>query len=107
MSLTNLIDDLSDNSAHLLDAMRSGDAAAIEVAVATFRLAVEQVQAAAPWAAEPGLRDKLATLMPQLDESRALSCLLADMTGQMHDLVAARALDTRGPLTARPGDRFA
>ncbi|GEM_PF-1482183 len=107
MSLTDLIDDLSDNKTALLDAMRSGDAAAIEEAVATFRHAVEQVETAAPWAAGPGLREKLAALMPQLDEARALSCLLADMTGQMHDMAAARARDTRQPLTARAGDRFA
>lgn len=107
MSLTNLIDDLAENSESLRAAMQSGDAARIEEATEAFRNALERVKAIGAAPAEPGLREKLAALQPQLEEARALSCLLADMTGQMHDLVAAKAMDVRQPLYSRAGERFA
>ena len=107
MSLTKLIDDLSDNSNGLQLAMLSGNAETIEEAVVAFRDAVAELKAVGQWPEDPAVREKLVALMPQLDEYRALACLLADMTGQTHDMVAARALDVNHKLYGRVGDRFA
>ncbi|MBO9575130.1 MAG: hypothetical protein J7494_05290 [Sphingobium sp.] len=107
MSLTKLIDDLSENSASLHEAMLSGNAAAVEEATQAFRDVVEQLRAVDQWSGDPATRAKLVALMPQLDDHRALACLLADMTGQMHEMAAARARDTRPVRSARVGDRFA
>jgi hypothetical protein len=107
MSLTDLIDDLSQNSANLQSAMLSGHAESIEYAITTFREAVDRLRAAGQWSDDPAFRAKLIALMPQLDDHRALACLLADMTGQMHEMAAARARDVRQTVYGRPGDRFA
>ncbi len=107
MSLTNLIDDLSDKSEKLRNAMQGADVARIEDAVDGFCEAFEAVRAVGEWPADPALRDRLAALRPELEQSRALACLLADMTGQMHDLAASRSRDARQPLYSRHGDRMA
>jgi hypothetical protein len=107
MSLTKLIDDLSDNSAKLRVAMQTADISLIEEAVDAFWGSVEAMKAVGPNPNEPGLQDKLAALKPELEQARALACLLGDMTGQMHDLAASRARDARQPLYARSGERFA
>jgi hypothetical protein len=107
MSLTTLIDDLTISSENLHSAMQSGNAESVETATDAFRSALDRVNAAGPWASEPQLRDKVGALMAQLEESRALSCLLADMTAQAHEMAAARAGDTRQPLYTRSGERFA
>ena len=107
MSLTNLIDDLSDNTSNLHIAMLSGNPESIEEAIETFREAVEQLKAMGQWSDDPAVRAKLIALMPQLDDHRALACLLADMTGQMHEMASARARDVRQMVNGRTGDRFA
>lgn len=107
MSLTKLIDDLAEKSTGLRSAMQSSNVAAIEGALEAFAVSLQKVRSVGQWPAEPELRSKLATLMPDLEQSRALACLLADMTGQMHEMVAGRARDARQPLYARTGERMA
>jgi len=107
MGLTNLIDDLADNSEKLRVAMQGADVALIEDAVDGFCAAFEAVRAVEQWPADPALQARLEMLRPELEQSRALACLLADMTGQMHDLAASRSLDARQPLYSRSGDRMA
>ncbi len=107
MSLTNLIDDLSDKSEKLRAAMQGADVARIEDAVDGFCEAFEAVRAVGQWPADPALRERLAALRPELEQARGLACLLADMTGQMHDLAVSRSPDARQPLYSRSGDRMA
>ncbi len=107
MSLTKLVDDLSENSVRLRSAMQSADVTLIEEAVDAFWGSVEDMKAIGQWPNEPNLREKLAALKPELEQARALACLLGDMTGQMHDLAVSRSRDARQPLYARNGERFA
>lgn len=107
MSLTNLIDDLSEKSEKLRSAMQGADVARIEDAVDGFCAAFEAVRAVGGWPQTPELREKLAALQPELEQLRALACLLADMTGQMRDMVVTKAHDARQPLYARSGERYA
>jgi len=107
MSLTNLIDDLTEKSAKLRSAMESSDVARIDAAGEAFWDSIEAVKAVGEWPATPELREKLAALRPQLEESRALAFLLADMTGQMHELAASKARSVRPALYGRTGERFA
>jgi hypothetical protein len=108
MSLTKLIDDLTDNSERLRSAMMGADVDLIEEAVDAFCATLDAVRSADPAAATgPDLREKLGALGIELQQSRALACLLSDMTGQMHDLVVKRAMDVRQPLYGRSGERYA
>jgi hypothetical protein len=102
-----LIEDIKDKAAMLRAAMQSGKAAAIEAAGEALRAAVDQAKTRHSWRAEPALRTVLAHLRAELDETRAFACLLADMTGQMHDLVVSRARDVRQPVYSRQGARTA
>ena len=106
MSPTKLIDDLAETTTRLHAAMQSSSAAAIDRATEAFYDALDAVRAVPSWPAEPALREKLVALRPQLDQARALACLFADMTGQMHELVVARSRNARQPLYGRTGDRF-
>lgn len=105
MNPIELIHDLSDNSAKLRAAMQSSNMAAIEEATKEFQAALEKVQAVGHWTPDAELRQKLVELRPELDESRKIACLLADMTGQMHDLIAQRTIDARQPVYKRSGAR--
>ncbi len=107
MSLTKLIDDLTEKSTKLRSAMESSDVARIDAAGEAFWDSLEAVRAIGQWQATPELREKLAVLRPQLEESRALACLLADMTGQMHEMAASKARNSRPALYARTGERMA
>ena len=107
MSLTKLIDDLSQNSINLRTAMQGADVALIEDSVDAFCASLEAVRAVDNWPADGEVRAKFEALKPELEQSRALACLLADMTGQMHDLAVARAPQARQPLYGRTGERFA
>ncbi len=107
MSLTKLIDDLTENSQNLRTAMQGADVPVIEEAVDAFCVSLEAVRAVEHWPADPVLRAKFEALKPELEQSRALACLYADMTGQMHELAAARAPQARQPLYGRTGERFA
>ncbi len=107
MSLTKLIDDLTENSEKLRTAMMGADVTVIEEAVDAFCATLEAVRASDTSTADPELREKLGSLGAELEQSRALACLLSDMTGQMHDLIATRTLDVRQPLYARSGERYA
>jgi len=106
MSLTNLIDDLTKSSENLRAAMQGADIAYIEDAVDAFCASFEAVRAIDHWPADGDLRAKIGALQPELEQSRALACLLADMTGQMHELAASRAPQARQQLYGRTGDRF-
>jgi len=107
MSLTKLIDDLQENSANLRTAMQGADVAYIEDAVDAFCASLEAVRAIDNWPSNPEFRAKFEALKPELEQSRALALLLADMSGQMHELAAARAPQARQPLYGRSGERFA
>jgi hypothetical protein len=107
MSLTDLIDDLTENSANLRAAMQGADVVRIEEAVDAFCASLEAVRAVGQWPADSQIRAKFEALAPELEQSRALACLLADMTGQMHDLAVSRAPQARQPLYGRTGERFA
>jgi hypothetical protein len=106
MSLTNLIDNLAKSSENLRTAMQGADIPVIEDAVDAFCASFEAVRAIDTWPADPELRAKFAALQPELEQSRALACLLADMTGQMHELAASRAPQARQQLYGRSGERF-
>jgi hypothetical protein len=103
MTPIELIHELSGNSAKLREAMQGSNLAAIEEATKEFQAALEKVQAVGKWTADPELREKLVELRPELDESRKIACLLADMTGQMHELISKRILDARQPVYKRSG----
>ncbi len=107
MSLTQLFDDLTENSANLRTAMQGADVARIEDAVDAFCASLEAVRAIDEWPADPALRAQFLALKPELEQSRALACLLADMTGQMHDLAVTRAPQASQQLYGRTGERFA
>ena len=107
MSLTNLIDDLSENSARLRSAMQGADIPYIEDAVDAFCASLEAVRAVDHWPADGALRAKFEALKPELEQARALALLLADMSGQMHELAASRAPQARQQLYGRSGERFA
>lgn len=106
MSLTDLIDDLTKTSANLRTAMQGADIPVIEDAVDAFCASFEAVRAIDNWPADPELRAKFTALQPELEQSRALACLLADMTGQMQELAASRAPRSRQQLYGRTGERF-
>ncbi len=107
MSPTNLIDDLAVKSETLQAAMQSGQLARIDAAVEGFTATLEQVRAVGQWPADPALREALVPLAPLLDQARTMASLLADMTGQMHDMAVSKARDARQPLYARTGARMA
>ena len=76
------VDKLVEAAAALRDGMESADAAAIETSIDAMRDAIKHVQAIGVWHSDPALRQRFADLLPELDSSRMLSCLLRDMTGQ-------------------------
>ena len=96
-----LIDRLIATAATLRATMESGDSGKIEAATAQFRAAIEAVQQVDAWRADPRLKDRLKTLLPELEASRMLACLLSDMTGQAHLAAASRSRDARQPLYTR------
>lgn len=105
MSQADLIDDLAAHSAQLDQALQSGNAETIEQATARFSAALSAIQAANGWAADSALNQHLRALQRELDDTRKLACLLADMTAQMHDLTAAGIRGARQPLYKRSGAR--
>lgn len=100
MSL-DLIDRLVATAAELRSAMEGGDPGRIETATAQFRAAIEAAQQVEAWRADPRLKERLKTLLPELEASRMLACLLSDMTGQAHLAAASRTRDARQPLYTR------
>ncbi len=97
MSLA-LVDDLSAATAHLRAAMQKADLSDIEKAMARFRGAIEAIEAVGAWRSNSDLRERVKTVIAELESSRMLACLLGDMTGQMHAAFAARNPDAPQPL---------
>jgi hypothetical protein len=102
-----LIETLHAKSASLHAAMMTGNLVAIEQATEDFRETVALAKSVRNWQKQPALRAAIVGLREQLEQSRAMACLLADMTGQMHDFVIARARDGRQPVYSRQGIRTA
>ena len=76
------VKNLSSVTSRLRSAMEASDAARIEAAIEDMRQAIEQVKAIGAVRADPAIRKQLETLLPQLDSSRMLACLLGDLAGQ-------------------------
>ena len=105
MNNFDLIDDLAEKTGKLRAAMHSSNVAAIENATEEFRNALVKVKAVGLWTADPALKQRIVDLLPELEESRMLACLLADMTGQLNEIAAARAGNARQNLYKRNGAR--
>jgi Spy/CpxP family protein refolding chaperone len=88
-----LIEDLSAASTQLRAAMQRADLPDIESSMERFRSSLAAVQAVGAWRANPEAKAKIKALAEELESSRALACLLGDMTGQMNSAMAARNLD--------------
>ncbi len=74
MSLTNLIDDLQENSANLRTAMQGADIAYIEDAVDAFCASLEAVRAVDTWPANPEMRARLRLLSPNSSNRAPWPC---------------------------------
>lgn len=107
MSQLDLIDDLAAKGGMLRKAMHSSDVEVIGNALEDFCGAIQAVQAVSDWQKDPILKEKLEALRPEIEQSRQLACLLADMTGQMHQMTSGKARDARQPLYGRTGARYA
>lgn len=77
-----VIDALAEASTRLRGAMEASDADRIEAAIADFREALARVQAIGAWRTDPLLKQRIQSLLPRLESSRMLACLLGDLTGQ-------------------------
>ncbi len=77
-----VIDALAEASTRLRGAMEASDADRIEAAIVDFREALTRVQAIGAWRADPLLKQRVQSLLPRLESSRMLACLLGDLTGQ-------------------------
>ena len=86
-----VIDALAEASTRLRGAMEASDAERIEAAIVDFREALARVQAIGAWRADPLLKQRVQSLLPRLESSRMLACLLGDLTGQR--LAAMSAAD--------------
>lgn len=105
MTNLDLIDDLAEKTGSLRAAMHSSNVAAIEAATDEFRNALIKVKSVGLWSTDPALKQRIVALLPELEQSRMLACLLADMTGQLNAMAVARARDARQPLYKRNGTR--
>ncbi|MBT2187065.1 hypothetical protein [Sphingobium nicotianae] len=92
MSLA-LIDDLSAAAAHLRAAMQKADLSDIETAMIRFRTAMDAVQPLGAWRSNAELKARVKTVIAELDSSRMLACLLADLAGLKHAAFAAQNVD--------------
>lgn len=81
--------------------MEASDAARIETAIDEMRQAIEQVKAIGAVRADPAIKKQLETLLPQLDSSRMLACLLGDMAGQKLAKLSSANGDIPHPLYSR------
>lgn len=81
--------------------MEAGDAARIETGIDEMRQAIEQVKAIGAVRADPAIKKLLETLLPQLDSSRMLACLLGDMAGQKLATLSSANGDIPHPLYSR------
>jgi hypothetical protein len=102
-----LIETLTQTTATLRIAMQGGNVSAIETAAETFCAALDAVKSIGGGRARPELREAVLALNAELEQARAMACLLADMTGQMHEMVAARSRDARQGTYSRQGLRTA
>lgn len=81
--------------------MEASDAARIEVAIDEMRQAIDQVKEIGAVRADPAIRKQLETLLPQLDSSRMLACLLGDLAGQKLATLSSANGDIPHPLYGR------
>ncbi len=95
------VKNLSSVTARLRLAMEASDAARIEAAIDEMRQAVEQVKEIGAVRADPAIRKQLETLLPQLDSSRMLACLLGDLAGQKLATLSSANGDIPHPLYSR------
>jgi len=100
MSLA-LIDHLAQAAADLRAAMKAADLDTIDAATERFRAALHDVQAVGAWRGDSQLKARIAELIEELEGSRRLAHLLADLSGRMHMAIAARNPDTPQPLYHR------
>jgi hypothetical protein len=84
-----LIDRLARSASGLRTAMSSGDTAEIEKAMRAFRESMSLVEQIGAWRHDPILKQRIHSLLPELDSSRMLAALLADMTGQRAEALAS------------------
>ncbi len=96
-----LVDDLADATARLRKAMQESDLATIEAATMRFAASLEAIRGIDAWRADPAIKMRIRDLIGELESSRMMACLLADMTGQMHGALASRHLDVQQPLYQR------
>ena len=87
--------------------MEAADALQIEAAVEDLRQAIERVKAIGAVRADAKVRKQLEALLPQLDSSRMLACLLSDLTGQKLASLSAANGDIPHPLYGRARKSFA
>ncbi|WP_443970460.1 hypothetical protein [Sphingobium sp. CR28] len=81
--------------------MEASDAARIEAAIDEMRQAIDQVKEIGAVRADPAIRKQLETLLPQLDSSRMLACLLGDLAGQKLATLSSANGDIPHPLYSR------
>lgn len=101
MSLA-LVENLADATGRLRIAMQQSDLSDIEKAMARFRQSMEALQAVGAWRADPVLKDRVKTVIDELESSRSLACMLGDLAGQMHLAYANRTPDAPQAVYQRP-----
>ncbi len=84
-----MVDRLARAASGLRAAMEAGDAAEIEKAMRAFRDAMRRVEQVGAWRHDPILKQRIQTLLPELDSSRMLAALLSDMIGQQAETLAS------------------
>jgi len=97
-----LIDHLARTAADLRGAMKTADLEAIQVATDRFHTALQQVQAVGAWRSDSQLKARIGELIEELEGTRRLACVLADVSGQAHMAMAGRNPDAPQPLYQRP-----
>jgi hypothetical protein len=95
------VENLSCVTAQLRAAMEAGDATLIEAGIEHLRQAIEQVKAIGAIRADPAIKKQLEKLLPQLDSSRMLACLLGDLAGQKLATLSSANGDIPHPLYSR------
>jgi 2-keto-3-deoxy-galactonokinase len=96
-----VIDDLAAASTRLRGAMEESDVPELETAMEEFRQSLERVQAIGAWRVDPILKQRIQSLLPHLEASRMLACLLGDLTGQKLASISAATGEVPQPLYRR------